>query len=53
VSRRTTLDVEIRRSFSLMCGAQAADPIILTRSEMLIGDEKLRLFYLFYQVEIR
>ena len=36
-----TLDVEIRCSFSLMC------------SEMLIGGEKLHLFYLFYQVEIR
>jgi hypothetical protein len=34
-------------------GAHAADPIMPASSETLIGDEKLHLFYLFYQVEIR
>jgi hypothetical protein len=32
---------------------QAGDPIMLARSETLIGGERLHLFYLFYQVEIR
>ena len=39
--------------FPLPHSAQAADPIMPARSETLIGAEKLHLFYLFYQVEIR
>jgi len=52
VSRRATLDVEIRSSFSLMWCATRRSYYAGTL-RMLIGGEKLHLFYLFYQVEIR